>query len=143
MRQSELSNAVAAVAASSGERPLKRRSKSENKMFGELISAVCVLGIVIVGMLIMIQAITLNAIGRLLLFVMAAMAGACVLRMLLVSVVVPWLVSLKALVRWLALAAIAIIALVFVVRITVSRLQHRIANTNGESYAADKESPRN
>lgn len=115
-------------------------------MSGELMSAICVLGIVIVGMLIMIQAITfghmINAIGRLLLFVTAAMAAACVLRMLLVSVVVPWLVSLKVLVGWLALAAVAIIALAVFVRIAVSRFQHRIAKTNGVSYAADKESPR-
>ncbi len=115
-------------------------------MTGDLISAICVLWIVIVGMLIIIQAIAfgqvINAIGRLLLFVTAAMVAACVLRMLFVSVVVPWLVSLKALVSWLALAALAIIALALVVRIAVPRFQHRIANTNGESYAADKESPR-
>jgi len=115
-------------------------------MSAELISAICVLGIVIVGMLIMIQAITfghmIDAIGRFLLFVTAAVAAACVLRMLLVSVVVPWLVSLKALVRWLALAAVAIIALAVFVRITVSKFQNRIADTNGVSYEADKKSPR-
>jgi len=105
-------------------------------MTGELISAICVLGIVIVGLLIMIQAIAfgqvINAIGRLLLFVTAAVVAACVLRMLLVSVVVPWLVSLKALVSWLALAAVAIIALALVVRIAVLRFQHRIAGKRME-----------
>jgi len=94
-------------------------------MFGELIFAICVLGVVIAGSLIMVQAITFDAlvssVGRLLLFVMMALVSACVLKMLVVSVVLPWLVSLKALFLWLVLVAIAVIALALVVRFTASK----------------------
>jgi hypothetical protein len=97
-------------------------------MIGELIFAICALGIVIGGILIMIQAITfeqlLNAVGRLLLFVGLVLASAYVPKMVLLSVIVPWLVSLKAHLFWLAIGVIAIILLALIVRVTVSNFQH-------------------
>jgi hypothetical protein len=85
-------------------------------------------GVVIVGVLIMIQAITFeqlfNAIGRLLLFVGLLLATTYVLRLLFCSFVVPWLVSLRGLFLWLAIGVIAIILVVLLVRVAVSRFQH-------------------
>ena len=97
-------------------------------MAGELIFAICVFGIVIVGVLIMTQAITFeqlfNAIGRLLLFVGLLLATAYVVRVLFCPFIVPWLVSLKALFLWLAIGVLAVILVALLVRVTVSRFQH-------------------
>ena len=97
-------------------------------MVGEFIFTICVFAVVIVGILIMAQAITFeqlfNAMGSLLVFVGLLLATAYVLRMLFCSYIVPWLVSLKALFLWLAIGVIAVILLALVVRVTVSRFQH-------------------
>jgi hypothetical protein len=96
-------------------------------MAGELIFAICVFGVVIVGILIMTQAISFeqvfNAIGRFLLFAGLLLATAYVLRMLFCSYIVPWLVSLKALSLWLAIGVIVIILLALAVRVAVSKFQ--------------------
>jgi hypothetical protein len=97
-------------------------------MVGEFILAMCLSGVVIVGILIMTQAITFEqpfeAIGRLLLFVGLLLATAYVLRVLFCSFIVPWFVSLKALLLWLAIGVLAVIFVALVVRLTVSRFQH-------------------
>ena len=97
-------------------------------MVGELIFAICVFAVVIVGILIMIRAITFeqlfNVIGRLLLFAGLVLATACVLKVPFCSFVVPWLVSLKALFLWLAIGVLAVILVALVVRVAVSRFQH-------------------
>jgi hypothetical protein len=106
----------------------RTRKLGVTAMAGELIFAICVFGIVIVGVLIMTQAITFeqlfNAIGRLLLFVGLLLATAYVLRMLFCSYMVPWLVSLKALFLWFGIGVVAIVLLALVIRAVVSRFQH-------------------
>jgi len=97
-------------------------------MIGELIFAICMFGLVIVGILIMTQAITfeqlVNAFGRLLLFVGLLLATAYVVRVLFCSFIVPSLVSLKALLLWLAIGVLAVILVGLLVRATISRFQH-------------------
>jgi len=97
-------------------------------MVGEQIFAICVFGVVILGVLIMIQAITFerlfNAIGRLLLFVGLVLATIYAMRMLFCLFVVPWLVSLKTLFLWLAIGVLAAILVGLLVRAAISRFQH-------------------
>jgi hypothetical protein len=97
-------------------------------MVGELMLAIGVFAVVIVGVLIMIQAITFehlfNAIGRFLLFIGLALATVYAMRMLFCSFVVPWLVSLKAFFLWLAIGVLAVILVGLLVRATISRFQH-------------------
>jgi hypothetical protein len=97
-------------------------------MVAELLFAMCMCGVVIVGILIMTQAITFEqlfgAIGRLLLFVGLLLATAYVLRLLFCSYIVPWLVSLKTIFLWLAIGVVAVILVALVVRVTISRFQH-------------------
>jgi hypothetical protein len=125
MRESELRN-VAATLHCNWDRRV--RQAGVETMVGELMLAIGVFAVVIVGVLIMIQAITFehlfNAIGRFLLFVGLALATVYAMRMLFCSFVVPWLVSLKAFFLWLAIGVLAVILVGLLVRATISRFQH-------------------
>jgi hypothetical protein len=106
----------------------RARQAGAAAMVGGLIFATCVFGLVIVGILIMTQAITFeqlfNAIGRLLLFIGLLLATAWIVRLLFCSYILPWLVSLKAISLRLAIGVLAIILAALLVRAAISRFQH-------------------
>jgi hypothetical protein len=94
------------------------------------ISAVCVLGVVIVGLLVMTQAISLEqvagAIGRTLLFAVLALIALCILKAFLTMALIAMLWLLKHLVVWLAVIVLVIAAVMFLARILISRLEKRL-----------------
>lgn len=96
-------------------------------MIGQFIAVFCVLGIVILGVLVMTQAITFdqlaNGVGRFLIVVIGMVVLLCFLKAILVTLILPWLVSLKAVLLWLAGAVFVVIALALVVRIAISKFQ--------------------
>jgi len=98
-------------------------------MMGQCIAAVCVLGIVIIGVLLMTQVITIqqavSVLGRALVLVVSSLVALCIVRSLLLTVIVPWLRWLKALVGWLAIIIVAIILIALVLEITRKRLKNR------------------
>ena len=107
-------------------------------MIGQCIFVFCMLGIVILGILVMTQAITLeqlvDAAGRLFLVLLGSLITLCLLRVLLIAVILPWLLSFKNMFFWLALAALAVLALALVVRITVSKLKSRVALSGNSQW---------
>jgi len=112
------------VADFDARRPMGKLGRT--RMVSQCISAACVLGIVILGMLIMTQAMTqeqaMKSAGRALLFVMGAMLAVCMFKRLLISVI-PWLASLKATLLRLALIVLVVIGLILVARWIVSKVQ--------------------
>jgi len=98
-------------------------------MILECISTVCVSGIVILGLLIMTQVITLEevagTIGRLFGLVVVVLVSLCLLRVLVAAIIVPWLVSLKATFLWIAIVLTIVIILAVVVRIAIFRFLNR------------------
>ncbi|MGB9236806.1 MAG: hypothetical protein WCC04_20550 [Terriglobales bacterium] len=94
-------------------------------MIWECLSVICMLGIVILGMLIMTRTVTLGqvaeTVGRLFTLVLGVLITLCLLRALVIAVVAPWLLSLKAAVGWLAIVLLAIIALALIVQKTASK----------------------
>ena len=97
-------------------------------MIGQAISVFCVLGIVTLGVLVMTRVITfeqlVSGVGRFLLVVIGMVVALCFLKAILVTVILPWLVSLKAVFLWLVLAVLVVIALALIVRITISKFQN-------------------
>jgi hypothetical protein len=97
-------------------------------MIGQTMPAFCVLGTVILGVLVMTRAITFEQLasggGRFLLLAMGVLVALCFLKTVLVAVIIPWLVSLKAVLLWLALAVLGIIALALIARITISKFNN-------------------
>lgn len=100
-------------------------------MLGQSISAVCVLGIVIVALLTMTRTISMkeaaHAVGRVFLVVVGVLFALCLLKPLLVTGVTAALWLLKSLVLWLAVIAVVIIVLTLVVRILISRFKNSFA----------------
>jgi hypothetical protein len=109
-------------------RESKRLLPMMTQMLGQFISVLCVLAVVILGLLVMTRVITfeqlVSGVGRFLPFVIGLLVALCFLKAVLVAVIVPWLVSLKAVFLWLVLAVLGIITLVLIVRITISKFQN-------------------
>jgi hypothetical protein len=109
-------------------------------MLIQCLSAVCMLGVVIVGLLVMTRVISLEELGngivRGFLVTALALIGLCVLRGVLLPVLISWLVTLRQMSSWVAIVALAVIALVFAVRMLIFRFQqwlsHRGNHDKGE-----------
>lgn len=90
----------------------------------EFISAVCVLGIVVSGMLIMLGAITVEEIrerlGGCLVVLIGGFIALYLLKIFIACVAVPWLVALKSALFWLAIIVLAIIAFALIVNLATT-----------------------
>ena len=97
-------------------------------MIGQAIPVICVLAVVMLGLLVMTRVITfeqfVSGVGRFALFVIGMLVALCFLKAVLVTVILPWLVSLKAVFLWVVLAVLGIITLVLIVRMTISKFQN-------------------
>jgi hypothetical protein len=94
-------------------------------MVMQCISAVCILGVVIVGLLVMTQAISLetlvNGLWRSFLLVVAVLVGLCVLKSLLLPILTSWLVALKQIAWWVVVIVLVLIAAVPVLRMLITK----------------------
>ena len=110
-------------------------------MIAQCISAVFILGVLILGILVMTQKVTLEqlvgGLGRLLFVGLGSLVALCLLRVL-IAISVPWLASLKHVFFWLAVAALAVLALALLERIAVSNLQ-RWVTPSGDPGEVDYE----
>jgi len=90
-------------------------------------SAACVVAVVIIGMLIMTRTLTVEqvtkAVGRGLLVLTGGLMTLCVFKVLLASVVIPRLLSLKSLLGWLAVVVLGTIIAVLIARVMLSKFQ--------------------
>ena len=107
-------------------------------MLMQCLFAVCMLAIVIVGLLVMMRAISLeelgDGIGRSFLIVFGGIIALCVLKGLLLRILTTWLVTLKHTVRWIAIVVLAMIAAMVFLRMLVSKLEKWLSahgNHNG------------
>jgi hypothetical protein len=96
-------------------------------MFSQCISAVCVLGIVMVAMLIMTQVVSFEqvarGVGRAFLLLGTALVVLCRAKGLFVMVAVPALVLLKGLMAWLAVIALVVILVILIARILIFKFE--------------------
>ncbi len=94
-------------------------------MFGCL-SAVCVLGLIVLALLIMVQAVTveqvMEGLGKVFLAFVALIAVLCVAKSLFLAIVVPALHWLAIAARWAAILAVAAIVVWFVTNIAAGRV---------------------
>ncbi len=94
---------------------------SETAALGlDVISSICVLGIVVVGVSIMVGIVkcedALRRIGQGMLFALLGLIAVCVMRMLLKSALVPSLLALKSILLWLLGIVLAVGVLAYVAR---------------------------
>jgi hypothetical protein len=109
-------------------------------MLMQCLSAVCMLGVVIVGLLVTIRVISLEELGngilRGLLVAVPALIGLCVLKGVLLPVLVSWLVTLRQMSWRIVIAVFAAITLLIVIRMLIFKLQqwlsHRGNHDKGE-----------
>jgi uncharacterized membrane protein YkgB len=94
-------------------------------MLMHCVSAVCVLGVVIVGLLVMVRIVTLeqlgNGIWRGFLFIVIALVTLCFLKGLLLPILTLALVTLKHMIWWVLMAGLVIIVAMILLRILVSQ----------------------
>jgi hypothetical protein len=99
-------------------------------MMIKCMSAVCMLGVVIIGLLIMTQVVTLehvmNAVGRVFLLLVTVLLALCMVQGLLITAATAALVLLKRLMVWLAIIALVIISAMLVARISISKFEKRL-----------------
>jgi len=102
-------------------------------MLTELILVLGTLGVVIAGMLVMLGVFSfedlLGAIGRFFAFLLGLAAALCVFRMVVATVVVPWLLSLRAFLGPLVLGLLVVIALTVIAGLSFSKFQDRAARS--------------
>ena len=88
-------------------------------------SALCSLVLVIVGILMIIRVITLeqfmSAVGRAFSLVIGLLLTLCLLKNLLATVVIPGLLLVEAVFIWASVIALAILVVVFVTDIVITR----------------------
>jgi hypothetical protein len=97
----------------------------------EIVSLIAALAVVVVGILVMLQVATPADIGRYaaraVLVILTTILGWYLLKVFWTSVLVPWLeaglASLKALLTWLIVTLIGLIALLLAARLAVRRFQ--------------------
>ena len=96
-------------------------------MLMQCLFAVCMLAIVIVGLLVIMRAISLeelgHMIGRVFLLALSALIAFCLLKDLLLPTLSSWLVTLKQMIWWIVLIGLAIIAAMFFLRMLVSNFR--------------------
>jgi hypothetical protein len=96
-------------------------------MLMQCLSAVCMLGVVIVGLLVIIRVVSLEELGngilRASLVAMLAIIGLCVLKGVLLPVLISWLVTLRQVSSRIVIIMFAVIALVLVIRMLIFKLQ--------------------
>jgi len=92
-------------------------------MISQLVVVGCILGVVILGLLVMVQAITLTEIAeagrRVLAFAMGALVLLWFLRLVLVAIVVPWLLAMKAALGWFVLVMLALVLMAILAHVTI------------------------
>jgi hypothetical protein len=85
------------------------------------------LAIIIVGLLIMTRAISLeelaNGIWRGFLMTLSVSIALCVLKGLLLPILASWLVALKQMIWWIVIFVLAVMAAMLVLRVLVSKLE--------------------
>ena len=93
----------------------------------QCLSAVCMLGVVIVGMLVMTGAISLEQLGkavwRVFLLTLIVLTTLCVLKGLLLPILISSLVMLKHMIWWAVIIGLAIVAVILVLRMLVSKFE--------------------
>ena len=97
-------------------------------MIAQCIAACAVLGVVIIGLLVMVQAITveqaLHAIGRIFAFIVLSSAAICLLRGLFQTLAIHWLPSIATLLAWLVIVALAFVVFAVVTKIVATRVMY-------------------
>ena len=93
----------------------------------QCLSAVCMLGVVIVGMLVMTRAISLEQLGnaawRGFLMIVIVLTTVCVLKVLLLPILISWLVMLKHMIWWAVIIGLAIVTALLFIRMLVSKFE--------------------
>jgi hypothetical protein len=101
--------------------------RSEELMLIACISAASVVGLVIIALLIMTRAVTIEQVtqvlGRGLLVLIGVLIALCMFRAVLASVVIPWFLSLKSIFGWLAVAVLVASLAILIARIALSKFQ--------------------
>jgi hypothetical protein len=96
-------------------------------MLMQCLFAGCMLAVVIVGLLVMTQIISLEelraGIGRVFLMALIMLIALCVLKGLLLPILRSWVVTLKHMTAWLVIIVLAVIAAVLLLRMLVSNFQ--------------------
>jgi hypothetical protein len=98
-------------------------------MLIHFLSIVGVLGIVILGMLVMTQLVSLEELGRAIwrafITVLLVLIAFCVAKTVLLPILVSWLVGLKQMLLWIAIVVLALVIALLVLRIVISKLAQR------------------
>jgi hypothetical protein len=110
-------------------------------MLMQCLFAVCMLAVVIVGLLVMTQAISLEelraGIGRVFLMALIVLIALRVLKGILLPILTSWVVALRYVTGWLVIIVLAIIAAILFLRMLVSNflrwLSARGSHDGGES----------
>ena len=108
--------------------PVEAGTESDEAMIGQCLSAMCMLGVVILGMLVMTRTVTLEEIsnfaGRIFGIAVVATMTWCLLEVFVTLVVVPWLSSLKSFLRDIGILIVAFVVLTLIARAALSKYQH-------------------
>jgi len=105
-------------------------------MVAELVSALCMLAIVVVAVLIMTQAVSLEALGkgiaRCLSLLMLALITLGLLKTRVLPILICAIVWLKGVMVWAFVIVLAVVALVLLLRVLLSRLANRNSHSNSD-----------
>ena len=103
----------------------------------QFLSAACMLGVVIVGMLVMTRAISLdelgNAIWRGVLMTVVVLLTLCVLKVLLLPILISSLVMLKHMIWWAVIIGLAIVTALLFIRMLVSKFERWLSPQGNHS----------
>ncbi len=98
-------------------------------MLMQCLSAICMLAIVIVGLLVMTQIISLeelgNAIWQGFLTIVIVLVAICFLKAILLPILISWVVALKQMLVWIAMIVFALVIALLVVRVIISKSTQR------------------
>ena len=109
-------------------------------MLMQCLFAVCMLGIVIVGLLVMTQIIGLEQLGRGIwrgfLMIMLTLVALWFLKAVLLPTLICWLVRLKQMFLWIAVVVVALVIALLVLRMLISKLAQR-SPAKGERHRGE------
>ena len=109
-------------------------------MLMQCLFAVCILAIVIVGLLVMTQLISLeelgNGIWRAFLTVLVSLIAICFLKAVLLPILICWIVRLKQMFLWIAVVVLALVIALLVLRMLISKLAQR-SPAKGERHRGE------
>ena len=98
-------------------------------MLMQCLFALCMLAVVMVGLLVMTQAISLeelgNGIWRGFLTVVLAVVAICFLKAVLLPILICWLVRLKQMLLWIAVVVLALVIALLVLQMLISKFAQR------------------